>query len=135
MTRTLLCRTSLAAASALVVGTVPALVLVGPSLAASPPHARPVIVQALPPAYLPSPAPTFPGGAPSAQSRYQAAPVPNRDVEAPSQRASTEPQLSATLYNRRDQFRGDALAPNSSAQIDMERRVRPGAGFSLKIPQ
>ena len=104
---------------------------VGAAHAASPAQFRPIIVEAVPPAYLPAtPTPQSQQG-----PRFQAALVPNRDVALPTERATKDPKLTATLYNRRDQFRGDAIAPNSSAQIDQERRVRPGAGLALKIPQ
>lgn len=122
----MICRLSL---STLVAGLAAAPLLT--AAAASPVQYRPIIVEAMPPAYLPATPPTSPQQA----SRFQAAPVPNRDVDLPTERATLDPKLTATLYNRRDQYRGDAIAPNSSAQIDQERRVRPGAGLALKIPQ
>ena len=115
-----------ALAAALAVGSIPI------AHAASPAQFRPIIVEALPPAYLPS---TPLGGSSQQAPRFQAAPVPNRDVDLPTERATNDPKLSATLYNRRDQFRGDAISPSSSAQAEQERRVRPGAGLALKIPQ
>lgn len=66
---------------------------------------------------------------------YAPAPIPNRDMDAPAgPRASNDPRLSPTIINRRDQYRGEALDPKFSAQVEQERRLIPGAGFNLRMP-
>jgi hypothetical protein len=66
---------------------------------------------------------------------YEPAPLPNRDVSAPSAaRNSNEPTLAPTLFTTKNQYRGDGFAPNSTAQTEQEKRVKPGAGFSLHMP-
>ena len=67
-------------------------------------------------------------------SKYEPAPLPNRDVELGTPRATLDSSLSPTLFNRRDSYRGDGYLPGSTAQSETERRVRPGAGFNLKMP-
>lgn len=74
-------------------------------------------------------------GLPQAGRDYAPAPIPNRDVDAPAgPRASNDPQISPTIINRRDQYRGEALDPKSSAQVEQERNLVPGAGFKLRMP-
>jgi hypothetical protein len=68
-------------------------------------------------------------------SPFEPAPLPNRDLEAPSgPPASNAPTLSPSLFNRSDQYRGDGYSRGSTAQTEQERRVRPGAGFNLRMP-
>ncbi len=80
------------------------------------------------------PLPPRPPAAPPA-SAYAPAPLPNRDLEygnsLPS-RAGT--QVSPSLFTRKDEFRGDGFGKGSTAQSEQERRVRPGAGLSLRMP-
>lgn len=72
---------------------------------------------------------------PPTNSAFEPAPTPNRDASGPAApRASNEPQLSPTLFTRRNQFRGDGYSPGSTAQEEQERKVRPGAGFNLRMP-
>ena len=66
--------------------------------------------------------------------RFQPAPLPNRDVEAAPPRASDAPTLAPTLFTRPDQYRGDGFNKGSTAQSEQEKRVKPGAGFSLHLP-
>lgn len=66
---------------------------------------------------------------------YEPAPLPNRDVSGPvAPRASTAPSFAPSLFTTRNQYRGDGFAPNSTAQAEQEKRLRPGAGFSLHMP-
>ena len=132
----------------LVLASLPPLALApATSLAAPPPRA--INIVALPSSYLPPPVVTRSSDANAAgggaalnstttgrapATRFEAAPVPNRDVDAPLARAGTDPSLSAGLFTRRDQYRGEGITPNSSAQIDQERHVLPGAGFKLRMP-
>ena len=102
--------------------------------ASPPPHRGFDLQAALPP---PQVGPLSPpaGGAPRAERDYAPAPIPNRDVDAPAgPRASNDPRISPTIINRRDQYRGEALDPKSSAQVEQERNLVPGAGFKLRMP-
>lgn len=116
-------------------------------LSATLPVLAPLLMGASPPrgfdlqASPSSPPPLFgplspPGGmAPKVERDYAPAPIPNRDVNAPAgPRASNDPRFSPTIINRRDQYRGEALDPKSSSQVDQEHRLVPGAGFSLRMP-
>lgn len=109
------------------------LVLVWPLAAAAQPHS--LNLQATPHAsplipLPPTPPATMPGG-----SRYDAAPLPNRDLDAPlGPRTGTAPELAPGLFTRSHQYRGDGFSAGSSAQSEQERRARPGAGFKLRMP-
>ena len=73
---------------------------------------------------------------PAAAQRFAPAPLPNRDLSAPlGPRATNEPQLVPKLFHRGDQYRGEGIDARSSAQSEQERRLLPGAGFNLRIPQ
>lgn len=89
---------------------------------------KPIDPLPLPPIQLQMPAPAGPVFTP--------APVPNRDAAAPTgpkvRRPDTE--LSPSLFNRSDQYRGDGYINGSTAQSEQEKRVRPGAGFNLRMP-
>ena len=66
---------------------------------------------------------------------FEPAPTPDRDNSGPPPpRAGTDPQLSPTLFTRRNQYRGDGYSPGSTAQEEQERKVRPGAGFNVRMP-
>lgn len=79
--------------------------------------------------------PQAPSPPPAAQ-RFEPAPRPNRDLSAPpGPRATKEPQFGPALFHRQDQYRGEGIDPRSSAQAEQERRLLPGAGFNLRIPQ
>lgn len=80
---------------------------------------------------LPVPPRPPPDGPPSA---FQPAPLPNRDVELYVPRASTAPSVAPSLFTRPDQYRGDGFNKGSTAQAEQEKRLRPGAGFSLHMP-
>lgn len=73
--------------------------------------------------------------APARGPVYEPAPLPNRDISSPRlPKASTEPSLAPSLFTTRNQYRGDGFAPNSTAQAEQEKRVKPGAGFTLHMP-
>ncbi len=83
------------------------------------------------------PLPPVPPSAPPAGSGsgYDVAPTPNRDLDAPAgPRAGATPELTPGLFPRGEQYRGDGYSAGSSAQAEQERRVRPGAGFKLRLP-
>ena len=112
------------------------LLSLAPLLGAASPH-RGLDLQAAPASPPPLLGPLAPPGrlSPQAERDYAPAPTPNRDVDAPAgPRASNDPRLTPMLFNRRDQYRGEALDPKSSSQIEQERRVIPGAGFNLRMP-
>jgi hypothetical protein len=80
------------------------------------------------------PAPTT-SPAPAAPPGYTAAPTPNADAYAPPPpKASRDASLAPGFFTRKDRNRGDGYAPSSSAQIEEERRAKPGAGISLSMP-
>lgn len=91
-----------------------------------------------PPNYTPpSPIPSFTAQAPArvtAPQGYTTAPTPNDDAAAPVTRASKDTSLAPGFFSRRDQYRGEGLSPGSSAQIEQDRRAKPGAGFNLRMP-
>lgn len=65
----------------------------------------------------------------------QPAPTPNREVEAPfGEAAGTKPSVSPTLINRRDTYRGEGFSRGSSPSEEQDKRVKPGAGFNLRMP-
>lgn len=68
-------------------------------------------------------------------SPFEPAPLPNRNVESPSgPRASNAPSVAPSLFTRSDTYRGDGYSRGSTAQTEQERRVKPGAGFNLRVP-
>lgn len=81
------------------------------------------------------PLPSFKMSAPAGPV-FTPAPVPNRDARAPTGPRVRRPdaEFSPSLFNRSDQFRGDGYSNGSTAQSEQEKRVRPGAGFNLRMP-
>ena len=74
-------------------------------------------------------------GTPARGPVYEPAPLPNRDVSAPkAARASSEPTLARVCSRPRTSIAATVSRPNSSAQAEQEKRVKPGAGFSLHMP-
>jgi hypothetical protein len=66
---------------------------------------------------------------------FTPAPTPNRDAVGPAlPRASNDASLSPDLFTRKEQYRGDGFAPNSTVQATEERHLQPAAGFNLKMP-
>ena len=66
---------------------------------------------------------------------FQPAPLPNRDLDdVPAPRASNEPSVRPSLFNRNDTYRGDGFSKGSTATSEQERRVKPGVGFNLRMP-
>ena len=66
---------------------------------------------------------------------YEPAPIPNRDVVAPTRaQQSAGTQISPSLFNRHDGYRGDSFTKGETAEADQNRRMLPSAGFTLKMP-
>lgn len=103
------------------------LLSVGPAMAQSSLR-KPTDLLPLSPFQMQMPAPAGPVFTP--------APVPNRDARAPISPRARRPdaEFSPGLFNRSDQFRGDGYSTGSTAQSEQEKRVRPGAGFNLRMP-
>ena len=99
------------------------------------PQHRGLNLQAAPPSSPLLPLPPMPPGAPGSGPNYDLAPTPNRDLDVPAgPRAKTAPELAPGLFTRSEQYRGEGFSAGSSAQAEQERRVRPGAGFKLRLP-
>ena len=106
---------------------------VAPLLIAASPQ-RGFVLEGPPPPVLPPQTPSAPSG--GVQHRFEPAPLPNRDLSAPlGPRATNDPQFGPKLFHRGDQYRGEGIDARSSAQSEQERRLLPGAGFNLRIPQ
>ena len=67
-------------------------------------------------------------------SGFDAAPIPNQDAFAPTTRATNDASIAPNVFTRKDQYRGEGIQPNSSAQTQEDRKALPGAGFSLRMP-
>ncbi len=99
------------------------------TVSASPPP-RFTTVTPLPPEFTTSrPAPT-PDTTPPG---FTTAPTPG-DVSAPVAPQSKDATLAPGFFTRRDQYRGEGISAGSSAQIEQDRRAKPGAGISLTMP-
>ena len=100
------------------------------------PQHRGLNLQARPPSPLLPLPPTPPGTAAAGPSSpYDVAPTPNRDLDAPAgPRTGAAPELAPGIFTRSEQYRGEGYSAGSSAQAEQERRVRPGAGFKLRLP-
>jgi hypothetical protein len=75
--------------------------------------------------------------APSAKanrSGYEPAPVPDRDLVAPSPAPQTGADISPSLFMPKTQFRGDGYMAGSTSQSVQEKNVRPAAGFNVRMP-
>ena len=84
---------------------------------------------------LPLPPPPPGGAAAGSGPNYDVAPTPNRDLDAPTgPRTKAAPELAPGIFTRGEQYRGEGYSAGSSAQAEQERRVRPGAGFKLRLP-
>jgi hypothetical protein len=71
---------------------------------------------------------------PKSGPAYEAAPLPNRDLNGPITRGASGPSWTPSLFTTKNQYRGDGFAPGSTAQGEQERNMKPGAGFSLHMP-
>jgi hypothetical protein len=73
-----------------------------------------------------------PEAPPQARPRLDAAPVPNRDIEAPRTVHRDEPEFGPTVMNRRLPSRGQAAEGSYSSRED--RLFTPGPGARLSVP-
>ncbi len=65
---------------------------------------------------------------------YQAAPVPDEDVEAPRGSVRAQAQLSPKFISPNLLYEGDGYAFASSQQGAIERRKSAAAGLGLSVP-
>ncbi len=65
---------------------------------------------------------------------YQAAPVPDEDVQQPPGKVQTEAQLSPKFLSPNSLYQGDGYSYASSQQGTLERRKAGAAGLGLSIP-
>ncbi len=65
---------------------------------------------------------------------YQAAPVPNEDVEAPPGVVETEARLSPKFLSPNALYQGDGYSYGSSQQSTLDRRKTGAAGLGLSVP-
>jgi hypothetical protein len=109
-------------------------------LAAAGPAKMPVQIGDVEPfaqtATLPSQAPSFrPAQALTFQSTiFQAAPVPDPDVQAPPGAVNTEAQVGPRFLSAPSLFQGDGYAYASSQQGTLDRRKTVAAGLGLSVP-
>jgi hypothetical protein len=95
--------------------------------------AAPLSLQVQPEPVLPVPA-TPPALKPP-PGAFQPAPLPNRDVARPGgARAGPGASLGPSLFTRSDTYRGEGFNQGSTAQSEQEKRAKPAAGFSLRMP-
>ena len=65
---------------------------------------------------------------------YQAAPVPDEDVEAPPGTIETEAHVSPKFLSPNSLYQGDGYSYASSQQGTLERRKTGAAGLGLSVP-
>lgn len=113
-----------------------ALALAAPALAQQQPRGFTLQATPAPSPLLPLPATPRQAARPPADGPvFEPAPTPDRDNTGPTgPRASNDPTLAPALFTRRNQYRGEGFSPGSTAQEEQERRVKPGAGFNLRMP-
>jgi len=63
---------------------------------------------------------------------YQAAPVPNPDVDAPANTAQPEAHIGPRLISPKNLFQGDGYSYASAEQTDAHKT--PAAGLGLTVP-
>ena len=65
---------------------------------------------------------------------YQAAPVPNQDVEAPRGAVRQEAQLSPKLLSPKLPYQGEGFSFGSSQEAALDNRKAAAAGLGLSVP-
>lgn len=71
---------------------------------------------------------------PSAQNRFAAAPMPNKEVFAPRVVATPGAVVGPGLFRASGGYRGDGFTPDSSQQTAQQAKRMPVPGISLKVP-
>ncbi len=102
------------------------------ALGAAAPDNMHVQIDDVGPLAQPEPAPSKPVTFQNAM--YQAAPMPNPDVQAPAGSIQTEAQLSPKLLSPGTLFQGDGYSFGSSQQTSLDRRKAAAAGLGLTVP-
>ena len=65
---------------------------------------------------------------------YEPAPLPNPDVSAPYRADGGGTRISPSLFNRKDDYRGDSFSKGETVQSDQNRRLLPSPGLTLSMP-
>jgi hypothetical protein len=80
----------------------------------------------------PLPVPPLP---PAAWPRDEAAPMPDRNAEAPREVAQDRTELTPGLLHQKTYTTGDGYLPGSAyKQGEQERPLKPIPGFNLRVP-
>jgi hypothetical protein len=88
-------------------------------------------------------APTFPANttvkiAPPADPgpQFEPAPMPDADLYPPVAHVDNPQaaQLTPSLFQPKNQYRGDGFSPGSTVQGNQERLLKPTPGLSMKVP-
>jgi hypothetical protein len=67
-------------------------------------------------------------------ANFQAAPIPNQDVDAPPDASNPSAQVGPTLLSTKSLFQGDGYYHTSSQQNTLDARRQPAAGLGLSVP-
>jgi len=67
-------------------------------------------------------------------ANYQAAPIPDQDVDAPNDAQKPSAQVAPTLLSTKTLFQGDGYYHTSSQQNTLDERRQPAAGLGLSVP-
>ena len=76
-----------------------------------------------------APGPTTPQG-------LAPAPVPDHDASAPIAKPgkARDQEVVPTLFTSKSQYRGDGFDRGSTNQAEREKKMKPGAGLTLRMP-
>ncbi len=65
---------------------------------------------------------------------FQAAPVPDQDVDAPADRSKPDTTISPKLLSPKSLFQGDGYSYASSEQTTLDNRRAAAPGLGLSVP-
>ena len=68
------------------------------------------------------------------QQAFVAAPVPNSDLNTPSNANANQPTLAPTLFTNHSTYRGEGFVAGSTVQGSQFAKARPGVGGVLNVP-
>jgi hypothetical protein len=74
---------------------------------------------------------------PEPPQSFEAAPVPNLDVERPRTGAEAQPartEISPNLFTQKEERRGDGFVQGSVGRYEADRRQRVTPGVNLRVP-